>query len=246
MLHLLEIENYAVVEKLRVDFHAGLNLLTGETGSGKSILVDAFSLLLGAKATAELLRAGAERARVAGVFEMEGAPAAVSAALEAAGVEMEQGELLIEREILANGKTRAYLNGRLTTLGALREIAAALGDIHGQHEQQDLFSPPTQLEMLDVFSGVMDLRERVGRTFASWSEASRRLEELRRNEQEKLRLLDLWKFQHQEITQGALGPGEDRRLEEERRVLANLARIHKRPAAPTKRCMIHRLRRQLR
>ncbi|HYM13374.1 MAG TPA: DNA repair protein RecN [Bryobacterales bacterium] len=220
MLHQLEIESYAVVEKLRVEFHAGLNLLTGETGSGKSILVDAFSLLLGARASPELIRAGAERARVAGAFEVDDLKQAGSGA-----VDLEQGEMLIEREILANGKSRVHLNGRLTTLAALRELAPLLGDIHGQHEQQDLFSPHTQLDMLDQFCAVGDLRERVTAVFAEWAEAGRHLEALRRSEQEKLRLLDLWKFQHQEITQAALHPGEDAALEEEKRVLANLARI---------------------
>lgn len=220
MLHLLEIENYAVIEKLRVGFHAGLNLLTGETGSGKSIVVDALGLLLGARASGEVVRTGTARARVAGVFEVDWTPE-----LEAAGAEPENGELLIEREILAEGKSRAFLNGRVTTLGVLREIAPWLGDIHGQHEQQDLFQPQTQIEMLDDYSGSGALREQVSRLYAAWSEAGRRLEELRGNEQEKLRLLDLWKFQHKEITQAAPAAGEDQRLEEEKRVLANVVRI---------------------
>ena len=173
MLHQLEVENYAVVEKLRIGFHCGLNLLTGETGSGKSILVDALSLLLGARASPDLIRAGAERARVAGVFELAGhatpegrpAPGAsplVRSLLEASGADLEQGELLVEREILTNGKSRAYLNGRLTTLAALRELAPALADIHGQHEQQDLFLSSTQLDMVDQFSGTQESRERLG------------------------------------------------------------------------------------
>jgi DNA repair protein RecN (Recombination protein N) len=216
VLHQLEIENYAVIEKLRVRFHPGLNLLTGETGSGKSILVDAFSLLLGARASPELVRAGAERARVAGLFEL---------GLTPPGLELEDGELLVEREILAGGKSRVYLNGRLATVAALRELAAALGDIHGQHEQQDLFSPDTQREMLDHVAGAQELQAEVAAAFTAWQETGRRLQALRRNEQEKLRLLDLWRFQHQEISQAALQPGEDTRLEEERRLLANLTRI---------------------
>ncbi len=216
MLLDLEIENYAVIEKLRVSFHPGLNLLTGETGSGKSILVDAFSLLLGARASPELIRAGAERARVAGVFEIGAAPA---------GLELEAGELLVEREIRADGKSRVLLNGRLATLAALRGLGPALGEIHGQHEQQDLFEAQTQRQMLDQFAGLEEQLELLGALYGAWTEARRRLEELRRNEQEKLRLLDLWKFQRQEIAQAALRPGEDAQLEEEKRVLANLARI---------------------
>ena len=224
MLHQLEIENYAVIEKLRVSFHTGLNLLTGETGSGKSILVDAFSLLLGARASPDLIRSGAERARVAGVFELAFTPA-LRAWLDEAGLELEQGELLAEREILANGKSRAYLNGRLTTAAALRQLAPALGDIHGQHEQQDLFSTDTQRDMLDRFAEAEDLVERAGAVFRAWSETGRRVEELRRSEQEKLRLLDLYQFQCREIAEAAPAPGEDARLEEEKRVLANLTRI---------------------
>ena len=205
MLHQLDIENYAVIEKLRLQFHSGLNLLTGETGSGKSILVDAFSLLLGAKASPELVRAGAERARVAGLFELERPPQ---------GLDLEDGDLLIEREILASGKSRVYLNGRLATVTALRELAPALGDIHGQHEQQDLFLPETQLEMLDQFSATLDLGAQVADAFARWTDTGRRIEALRRNEQEKLRLLDLWKFQRQEIEQAKLRAGEDAALEE--------------------------------
>ncbi len=207
MLQVLEIENYAVVEKLRVDFRPGLNVLTGETGSGKSIVVDALSLLLGMKASAELVRAGAERARVAGVFELE------------------PGELLIEREILANGKSRAFVGGRLATVSTLREMAPRLGDIHGQHEQQELFSVQAQIEMLDEFCGASAQRERAGELFAAWTHTGRRIEELHRAAAEGQRMLDLWKFEHQEITQAALAPGEDQRLEDEKRVLANLERI---------------------
>ncbi len=216
MLHQLEIENYAVIDRLRVSFHAGLNLLTGETGSGKSILVDALSLLFGDKASSELIRAGKERARVAGLFEFSDPPE---------GLELESGELLVEREILANGKSRAYLNGRLVTLAALRAIAPRLGDIHGQHEQQDLFTPQAQMEMLDRFSGAMELRERAASLFQRWKSAGERLAAMKANEQERLRLLDLWKFQQREIREANLRLGEDAALEEEKRVLANLSRI---------------------
>src|SRR6202012_2817502 len=133
MLVDLTVENYAVVEKVRVRFHRGLNLLTGETGSGKSIVVDALALLFGARAAAEMVRTGAERARISGIFEVD------STQLPE-GVEAEDGELIIEREILANGKSRAFAGGRPVTAARLREIAEHLGDIHGQHDQQQLFS----------------------------------------------------------------------------------------------------------
>src|SRR5438067_1803093 len=137
MLLELVVENYAVVDRLRVRFHPGLNLLTGETGSGKSIVVDALGLLLGGRASAEMIRSGEERARVSGIFTV---PPACPVEL---GVE--DGELLIEREILAGGKSRAFAGSRPVTLAILRELAPYLGDIHGQHDQQLLFSSDAQL-----------------------------------------------------------------------------------------------------
>src|SRR5271165_4710561 len=149
MLHELVVENYAVVDRLRVRFHPGLNLLTGETGSGKSIVVDALGLLLGARASAETIRSGAERARVSGVFE---APERASSVLERAGFEIAAGELLLEREILLNGKSPVYVNNRAATVALLKELAAHLGDIHGPHDQQLLFETAAQLAMLDSFA----------------------------------------------------------------------------------------------
>src|SRR5882724_12169771 len=161
------IENYAVVDRLRVRFHPGLNLLTGETGSGKSIVVDALGLLFGGRASADMVRSETTRARISGIFE---APkdAACRALLEEAGVEVEDGELLIEREVLAGGKSRAFLGNRPVTAGLLRSLARYLGDIHGQHEQQQLFSAEAQLEMLDQFAGLEESVERVAVLFHDW------------------------------------------------------------------------------
>ena len=150
MLVELTVENYAVVDRLRVRFHAGLNLLTGETGSGKSIVVDALGLLLGGRASVEMIRSGEDRARVAGIFEV-GDDRAVRALLDQAGIDIEDGDLLIEREVLAGGKSRAFVANRPATAALLRDLAPHLGDIHGQHDQQLLFSPETQREMLDAF-----------------------------------------------------------------------------------------------
>ena len=135
MLLELVVENYAVVERLRVHFHSGLNLLTGETGSGKSIVVDALGLLLGGRASAEMIRTGESRARVAGIFEVREQPA-VRRLLDPAGLEVEDGELLIEREILAGGKSRAFVGSRPVAVALLKDLAPFLGDIHGQHDQQ--------------------------------------------------------------------------------------------------------------
>ncbi|MDQ6662825.1 MAG: AAA family ATPase, partial [Acidobacteriota bacterium] len=148
MLLELAVENYAVIDRLSVRFHSGLNLLTGETGSGKSIVVDALGLLLGGRASPDMIRSGEARARISGRFDLRG-NGGVSAILDPGGFESEDGELLIEREILANGKSRAYVGSRPATVALLKDLAPHLGDIHGQHDQQLLFIPEAQLEMLD-------------------------------------------------------------------------------------------------
>jgi DNA repair protein RecN (Recombination protein N) len=230
MLLELVVENYAVVERLRVPFHAGLNLLTGETGSGKSIVVDALGLLLGARASADTIRTGETRARVGGIFDVR-EQAALRRILEPAGLEIEEGELLIEREILANGKSRAFVGSRPVSAALLRDLAPCLAEIHGQHDQQLLFSPDAQREMLDAFAAHRDLLEGIAGVFSQWRSAAAELEELERGEQEKLRLLDLWSFQRKEIEDAALQPDEDAALENERRILQNVQRLEEAAAS---------------
>ena len=224
MLVELTVENYAVVDRLRVRFHAGLNLLTGETGSGKSIVVDALGLLLGGRASAEMIRSGEDQARIAGIFAVHD-DAAVRTVLDVAGFEAEDGELLIEREVTTGGKSRAFVASRPATLALLRDLAPYLGDIHGQHDQQLLFSPETQREMLDAFAGAQKLVTEVGESYGALRRVETELAELERSEQEKLRMLDLWQFQRREIEGLRLRAGEDTALESERRVLQNLGRI---------------------
>ncbi|MBZ5611774.1 MAG: DNA repair protein RecN [Acidobacteriia bacterium] len=230
MLLELLVENYAVVERVRVRFHPGLNLLTGETGSGKSIVVDALGLVLGGRASADMVRSDTTRARVSAIFE---APRdkACRTLLDEAGVPVEDGELLIEREVLSGGKSRAFLGSRPVTVALLRELAPFLGDIHGQHEQQELFSAVAQLELLDGFAGLEDWRERAGELFRAWKRVQGELEELNQSEQEKLRLADLWSFQRKEIEAAELKPGEDAQLENERLVLKNVAKLQENAGA---------------
>jgi len=220
----LVVENYAVVERLRVPFHAGLNLLTGETGSGKSIVVDALGLLLGARASADMIRTGESRARVGGIFDVRD-QAAARRILEPAGLEIEEGELLVEREILSNGKSRAFVGSRPVSAALLRDLAPCLAEIHGQHDQQLLFSADAQREMLDAFAAHRDLLDRISGLYSAWRSTAAELEELERSEQEKLRLLDLWSFQRKEIEAAALQPDEDAALENERRILQNVQRL---------------------
>jgi len=224
MLLELAIENYAVADRLRLRFHSGLNLLTGETGSGKSLVVDALALLFGGRASGDMVRSGEERARISGRFTVPPSEALVSL-LEDAGLETEDGELLVEREILSNGKSRAYAASRPVTLALLKDLAPLLGDIHGQHDQQLLFSPTSQLQMLDAFANTREVAADIRAKFRALRAIDAELANLQTNEQEKLRLLDLWQFQRNEIENVAPVLGEDIALEDERRVQQNLGRV---------------------
>jgi DNA repair protein RecN (Recombination protein N) len=222
MLLELLVENYAVIEKVRVRFHPGLNVLTGETGSGKSMVVDALALLFGGRASAEMVRSEAQRARISGIFEVpEATPA--RALLDESGIETDEGELILEREILGSGKSRAFAGSRPVTLALLRDLAPHLGDIHGQHDQQLLFSPDAQRDMLDAFGRIDTAR--VAEVYREWRRCSAELAELETSEQERLRLADLWTFQRSEIESASLRPGEDHELENERRILRNVGRL---------------------
>jgi DNA repair protein RecN (Recombination protein N) len=222
VLHELAVEDYAVVDRIRVRFHAGLNLLTGETGGGKSIVVDALGLLLGGRASIEMIRSGKERARVSGVFE---AGPGAGKILEEAGFDTGDSELLLEREILSSGKSRVYVNHRLASVALLKDLAQHLGDIHGQHDQQLLFETASQLSMLDAFAQVAPLRGKVRELFAAWKRVTGEIAELEGAEQAKLRMLDLWQFQRNEIESVELHPGEDVELEAERRIQQNAGRL---------------------
>ena len=223
MLLELAVENYAVVDRLRVRFHPGLNLLTGETGSGKSIVVDALGLLLGGRASSDVIRTGQTKARVSGLFDI--GERALKRVLEPAGFEAEDGEVLIEREILQGGKSRVYVGSRPATVALLRDLAQYLGDIHGQHDQQLLFLPEAQLDILDSFAGTRKQRRVVRAAYGTWRAAESELKELQSSEQEKLRLLDLWQFQAGEIEADAPEPVEDVALEEERRIQMNAGKL---------------------
>jgi DNA repair protein RecN (Recombination protein N) len=222
MLVELVVENYAVVDRVRVRFHPGLNLLTGETGSGKSIVVDALGLLWGGRSSGDVVRAGARQARVSGIFEIPSS-GVLAALLDSAGVETEEGELLLAREVQAGGKSRAFAGGRPVTVNLLRELAPFLGDIHGQHDQQRLFAADAQLEMLDQSGGHEEILAEVETAYREWRAAGAELAALEASEQERLRLADLWEFQRKEIEQAAPEPGEDVRLDNERRVLRHIS-----------------------
>ena len=221
----MRLENYAVIDNMAVEFAPGLNLLTGETGSGKSILIDALSLLLGDKASAEVIRAGAERAVISAVFEVEaGAEKLVAQILEANGIDHEDESVILRREIASGGKGRVFVNNQPATVSVLRQLAPYLASIHAQNESLQSFDAAARLALLDAFSGTQ--LEAVIAAFASWKTITNRIAELERDEQDKLRLLDLWSFQKHEIEECKLKPGEDEQLESEKRVLANAEKIY--------------------
>ncbi|SRR5579871_25922 len=225
MLQALHIENYALIAKLSIEFGAGLNLLTGETGSGKSIVVDALGLLLGAKATTDAIRAGSDRAIVSGEFSVRRSKA-LAAKLDELGLELEDDTLLIRRELTQAGKARVFVNDVPATVSALRALAPWLAEIHGQNDQQELFSASAQLEMLDRAAQDTAELSAVSEAYDRWRAARERVESFQRGEQEKLRLADLWGFQKKEIEAVVPKPGEDAALEAEKRVLANAGKIH--------------------
>jgi DNA repair protein RecN (Recombination protein N) len=222
----LRLENYAVIDNAAVEFASGLNLLTGETGAGKSILIDALALLLGDKASSEVIRTGAERAVVSAVFECAGASGdEVERVLERNGLdESEDGSLIVRREISAAGKGRVFVNNQAATVAVLRQFAPHLATIHAQNESLLSFDADARLELLDGFAGSQI--EPVSEAYEAWKQIRVRIEELEQGEQDRLRLLDLWMFQKREIEEAKLQPGEDERLETEKRVLANAEKIY--------------------
>src|SRR5215210_786655 len=228
MLALLNISNFALISELRVEFGRGLNLLTGETGSGKSIIVDALGVLIGDRFPSELVRAGASHASVEGLFTL-GAHPQVEAILEEAGVGSRTGsgdvELVVRRELSAEGRGRVFVNNRLATLSLLKSLRPMLVDIHGQGTQQTLFDPETHLELLDAFADIGPRREEIAARFRRWSALNRELESLRRDEAEKFHLTDALRFQVSELEAARLSAGEDEQLEAERRRLANLEKL---------------------
>ncbi len=225
MLAELRLENYAVIDNVVIEFAAGLNLLTGETGAGKSILIDALGLLLGEKASSDVIRTGAERAVVAAVFESDGAAArSIEGILETNGLDGENGSLILRREIAPGGKGRVFINNQPATVAVLKQIAPHLAVIHAQNESIINFDAAARQDLLDAYA-VVELKE-VSAAFAHWKQIRGRIAELEQDEQDRMRLLDLWNFQCREIDEARLRAGEDEQLEAEKCVLANAEKIY--------------------
>jgi DNA repair protein RecN (Recombination protein N) len=221
MLVELRAENYAVIDHAIAVFGPGLNLLTGETGAGKSILVDALALLMGGKSSAEVVRHGAERAVVACVFEST--PGAETI-LEENGIDSGGNDVILRREILSTGKGRVFVNNQPATVAVLKQLAPELALVHAQTETLSSFDQAQQRILLDRFGGIST--ETVAEAHARWRSAQEKLDELLQGEQDRLRMVDLWSYQRKEIDSARLVAGEDEALETEKRVLANAEKLY--------------------
>jgi DNA repair protein RecN (Recombination protein N) len=210
VLRFLSIRHLAVIDRLELDFEPGLNVLTGETGAGKSILVGAVGLLVGGRASADLVRTGEDTAAVEAIFETA-----------------EGREIIIRREVSAQGRSRALVDGALATSASLRELCGGLVDLHGQHEHQVLLDPATHLDLVDEFAGAASERERVAAAFARWQQVRAERERLLSGEREKASRAEFLSFQLAEIDRAAAAPGEDDELAATRQVLANADKLQR-------------------
>ena len=224
MLQELAIKNFAIIDDLRIHFDKGLTILSGETGAGKSIIINAFNLLLGSRATAKLIRAGAESAEVEALFSVEkNGPAA--RALDEHGYEA-AGELLIKRKISVDNRHKVYINGGLATMQVLSAMTAGLASISGQHAHQHLLKEDAHLFTLDQFAGLLPLREKVRQAFNELVPLLREREKLIQNRQQRAREIELLEFQRDEITKARITVGEDTDLEQEKTRLKHAERLY--------------------
>jgi DNA repair protein RecN (Recombination protein N) len=220
MLSELRIRNFALIDRLTVQLGPGLNVLTGETGAGKSIIVGALSLLLGERASADVVRAGEDRASIEGVFEVDGRED-LAALLDERGLEAEDGLLVLKREVAAGGRSRAWVNGATTTAGVLAELGRLLVDLHGQHEHQTLLKRDEQRAILDAYASNSALLARVSAAHATLTALKRQAAELEARRRDALQRADFLRFQAEEIERASLRPGEEEEMEDEARRLSH-------------------------
>jgi DNA repair protein RecN (Recombination protein N) len=223
MLKLLRINNIALVTQVEVEFGKGLTLLTGETGAGKSILIDALGLLLGNRATSDLVRSGEERAVVEGVIE--GPELSAFLRDHALPLDEGEGEAILRREVQLEGKGRATINGALVPVSVLRELSPHIARIHGQHEPQGLLDPETHMELVDRHAGLVAETDRVGELFRALRQVEAALEALRRGRQEGERRREMLEYQAAEIEKAQLAPGDEEALRQEKVIQANADRL---------------------
>jgi DNA repair protein RecN (Recombination protein N) len=223
----LSIRNFAIIDALSVSFNKGLTVLTGETGAGKSIIIDAIGLLIGGRGSTEFVRYGTPKAEIEGLFHIK-PDHRVYEKCDEVGITINDEMVVLKRDITDSGKSICRVNGKLVTLSVLKEIGQALVDIHGQHETQYLMQPDKHLFLLDSF-GDKDFKQELQKyeeTYKEYREIKKQLSELSRNEQEIAQRIDLLEYQHEEITGANLQTEEDLKLEEEKRKLGNFEKLH--------------------
>ena len=223
MLSKLYIENIAVIEKTEIDFQSGFNVLTGETGAGKSIIIDAITAVLGRRTSRELVRTGADSAFVSATFTSPGKE--TLRVLSELGIELSEGELLLEREFTLSGKNNCKINGRPANIATLRQVSSSLINIHGQHESYELMSPDLHINYIDAYGGHSELLESYREVFGEYKEISRILSGKESDERERLRRADLLRFQIEELEAAEVTAGEFDELSKERNILLNATRL---------------------
>lgn len=226
MLKELSIKNFAIIDEISVSFEKGLTVLTGETGAGKSIIIDAVHLLVGGRGSSEFVRHGAKKAEIEGLFYLDDNHPCFARALEF-GIEIEEGMLIMRRDISHSGKSVCRINGKLVTISVMREIGSTIIDIHGQHEHQELMDESLHLYLLDQFgkSEIGQALNSYEEIFIEYDRTAKQIKQLTENEQQMAHRLDLLQFQLQEIQTANLKINEDEELAEERSRLANFEKI---------------------
>ncbi len=223
MLLDLHIRNIAIIDELTISFSGGLNCLTGETGAGKSIIIDTIKMLLGDRSSTHVIRTGENEAEIEGLFDISGNQG-IKERLEGMGYRSEEN-LLLRRVISREGKNRVYINGQLSTLSLLRAVGEMLIDIYGQHEHQSLLKPYTHIDLLDGYGGLNRLRDRMAGVFKELASVKQELTDLRTRQMESSRRRDFLEFQIEEIESAALRDGEEDELLRERDILRNAEKI---------------------
>lgn len=221
MLLEISIKNFAIIEEISLNFEKGMTVLTGETGAGKSIIIDAMNMMLGSRATTDVIRHGAPKAEIEGLFTVE-SNRHLTALFEEQGLEWTD-ELIIRREILQNGRSVSRINGQMVNLSVLKAVGQHLVDIHGQHDQEELMRPQLHITMLDEFGDVafFQTKDAYRQTFENYKRLRKQVVELQRNQQENKARIEMLEFQIAEIEAAALEVDEDLRLEQERQRLLN-------------------------
>ncbi|WP_099360662.1 DNA repair protein RecN [Fredinandcohnia onubensis] len=229
MLAELSIKNFAIIESLSVSLEKGLTVLTGETGAGKSIIIDAVHLLVGGRGSVEFVRYGEDRAEIEGLFLIDNNNHPCYSKAEEFGIEISEGMIVLRRDISKSGKSVCRINGKLVTISILREFGRTLIDIHGQHEHQDLMNQEQHIHMLDQYGGKLleQALKAYQEVYKSYLQVKQRLKSFNENEQEMAHRLDLIQFQLNEIGNANLQPNEDVELTEERRKISNYEKIFK-------------------